>query len=151
MNIMHLSRAEYQTLSTTGTLTKAGTTYTFDPLNTEYVVPDKLYMHIMTGVVGTDDAYFDGTIKVIDKNPTPYLFNTYEHQNQATITNDILEKAVLVGGEVKSYGSTIYKGAFNILSNGRTEFMDENGYHSITIDYLSYLNSGMTDNVKELF
>lgn len=40
MNIMHLSRAEYQTLSTTGTLTKNGVTYTFDPINTEYVVPE---------------------------------------------------------------------------------------------------------------
>lgn len=42
MNIIHLSRAEYQTLSTTGTLTKAGVTYTFDPFNNTYVVPDGL-------------------------------------------------------------------------------------------------------------
>lgn len=37
--LLHLSRAEYTTLSTTGTLTKGGQTFTFDPLGTEYVVP----------------------------------------------------------------------------------------------------------------
>lgn len=37
--LLHLSRAEYATLSTTGTLTKGGQTFTFDPLGTEYVVP----------------------------------------------------------------------------------------------------------------
>lgn len=46
MNLIHLSRAEYITLSTTGTLTKAGVTYTFDPLNNEYIVPkEKLCKH----------------------------------------------------------------------------------------------------------
>lgn len=151
MNIMHLSRAEYQTLSTTGTLTKAGTTYTFDPINTEYVVPDHVYMHIMTGSVGADEFYFTGTIKVIDKNPTPYLFNTYEHQSQATITNEILEKAVLVGGEAYNQGTKVYSGAFNILSGGRVEFINNGSYVSAVVNFLSYENTSMTDRVVELF
>lgn len=151
MNIMHLSRAEYQTLSTTGTLTKAGTTYTFDPINTEYVVPDHAYMHIMVITCGSDDFYFDGTIKIINKNPTPYLLNTWEHQNQKNFTNEDLEKAVLVGGQVKSYSDVVYKGAYNILSGGRVEFMDENGYHSGVVDWNSFANSNGTDKVVELF
>lgn len=151
MNIMHLSRAEYQTLSTTGTLTKSGVTYTFDPLNNEYVVPDKTYMHIMTGSVGEDGFYFTGTIKVIDKNPTPYLFNTYEHQNQATITNDILEKAVLVGGEAYDQGTKVYSGAFNILQNGRVEFINNNQYVSAVVNFLSWENTSMNDRVVELY
>lgn len=42
----HLSRAEYTALSTNGTLTKDGKTYTFDPFGTEYVVQrEKLCEH----------------------------------------------------------------------------------------------------------
>ena len=38
--IMKLSQAEYTTLSTTGTLTKDGVTYTYSPSDTIYVTPD---------------------------------------------------------------------------------------------------------------
>ena len=38
--IMQLSTAEYKTLSTTGTLTKDGVTYTYSPSDTIYVTPN---------------------------------------------------------------------------------------------------------------
>lgn len=38
--IFKLSQAEYTTLSTTGTLTKDGVTYTYSPSDTIYVTPD---------------------------------------------------------------------------------------------------------------
>lgn len=38
--IFKLSQAEYTTLSTTGTLTKDGVTYTYSPTDTIYVTPD---------------------------------------------------------------------------------------------------------------
>ena len=40
--IMKLSQAEYTTLSTTGTLTKDGVTYTYSPSDTIYVTPDNM-------------------------------------------------------------------------------------------------------------
>lgn len=72
MNIMHLSRAEYKTLSTTGTLTKNGVTYTFDPINTEYVVPDGKFLHTVVGnleVSASNDP--SGTFWILNYSATP--------------------------------------------------------------------------------
>lgn len=57
----HLSRAEHTVISTTGTLTKDGKTYTFDPFGTEYVVPRlKLCKH--SGSIQAPSAIYNFSV-----------------------------------------------------------------------------------------
>lgn len=73
MNMIHLSRAEYNTLSTTGTLTKGGVTYTFDPLNNEYIVPvTKKYQHnIYLAKIDTSNSkVLIGSFQLVNTSPT---------------------------------------------------------------------------------
>jgi hypothetical protein len=57
--IMKLSQAEYTTLSTTGTLTKDGVTYTYSPTDTIYVTPDANSPLVFTNVSATFTANSD--------------------------------------------------------------------------------------------
>ena len=64
--IMKLSQAEYTTLSTTGTLTKDGVTYTYSPSDTIYVTPDNMSKRYVTitdnsTVVLADNTEYSGT------------------------------------------------------------------------------------------
>ena len=63
---MKLSQAEYTTLSTTGTLTKDGVTYTYSPSDTIYVTPDNMSKRYVTitdnsTVVLADNTEYSGT------------------------------------------------------------------------------------------
>ena len=87
MNMIHLSRAEYNTLSTIGTLTKGGVTYTFDPLNNEYIVPTTTkYLHNVTlHKSGADSYYVDASFQIVNDSPdaidtTVKLFNAIKGQ-----------------------------------------------------------------------
>ena len=73
MNMIHLSRAEYNTLSTIGTLTKGGVTYTFDPINNEYIVPTTTkYQHnIYLAKFDTSNSkVLVGSFQLINTSPT---------------------------------------------------------------------------------
>lgn len=88
MNLIHLSRAEYQTLSTTGTLTKAGVTYTFDPLNNEYIVPkQKLCKHY-------------GSLRTSTKT---YIFSALSTKETALTINDFKQNIEMFYGVGYAY------------------------------------------------
>ena len=59
--IMKLSTAEYTTLSTTGTLTKDGVTYTYSPSDTIYVTPDNMSKRYATITDNSTVALADNT------------------------------------------------------------------------------------------
>ena len=60
--IMKLSQAEYTTLSTTGTLTKDGVTYTYSPSDTIYVTPDAYSPLVFSNLsVASSDWVADST------------------------------------------------------------------------------------------
>lgn len=71
MNMIHLSRAEYNTLSTIGTLTKGGVTYTFDPINNEYIVPTTIkYLHnVILSKSGADYYAVRASFQIINDSP----------------------------------------------------------------------------------
>lgn len=56
-----LSQAEYITLSTTGTLTKDGVTYTYSPSDTIYVTPDNMSRKYATITDNSTVALADNT------------------------------------------------------------------------------------------
>lgn len=90
MNLVHLSKQEYNTLSTTGTLTKGGVTYTFDPLNNEYITPGGLYKHDCNVTVGPDSGYFTGQVTIINDSP-----------ETITINNNTMKQAISAFGVIK--------------------------------------------------
>lgn len=59
--IIKLSTAEYTTLSSTGTLTKDGVTYTFSPSDTIYVTPDNMSKQYATITDNSTVALADNT------------------------------------------------------------------------------------------
>lgn len=59
--IIKLSTAEYTTLSTTGTLTKDGVTYTYSPSDTIYVTPDNMSKRYATITDNSTVALADNT------------------------------------------------------------------------------------------
>jgi hypothetical protein len=59
--ILKLSQAEYTTLSTTGTLTKDGVTYTYSPSDTIYVTPDNMSKRYATITDNSTVALADNT------------------------------------------------------------------------------------------
>lgn len=146
MNIIHLSRAEYQTLSTTGTLTKSGVTYTFDPLNNEYVVPDSRFLHIVRLIVGGDAAYFDGWVKFI--SPQSEAFT------DSIVNATFMKKAVsAVGhigqsGVIQSYVIGIDKDA-KFICHEPIEYGSDNVFLTV-IDFTDHQNFTFSDSVVEL-
>lgn len=73
MNLIHLSRAEYNTLATQGTLTKGGVTYTFDPINNEYIVPTTTkYQHniYLAKFDTANSKVLVGSFQLINTSPT---------------------------------------------------------------------------------
>lgn len=84
----HLSRAEHTVISTTGTLTKDGKTYTFDPFGTEYVVPRlKLCKHYGS---------------LIDSNKT-YIFSALSTKETALTINDFKQNIEMSYGVGYAY------------------------------------------------
>lgn len=109
------------------------------------------YLHIIRGNIGADSTYFDGVIRIINNSPIPYLVNNWEHQSQATLTASEIAKCISIGGDVESMGTIIYKGAYNVTANGNTvQFLDEAGFHQMTIPWESYENSSIVDTVIQM-
>ena len=91
--IMKLSQAEYNTLSSTGTLTKDGVTYTYSPSDTIYVTPDasQNYINISTTehLVGTAfgvDLY-ERTFIVDRANDVNYNTSSHSYELPAEVNH----------------------------------------------------------------
>lgn len=107
MNFMHLSRQEYNTLSTTGTLIKNGVTYTFDPFNNEYITPGALYKHDCNVSVGPDNGYFTGQVTILNDSP-----------ETITINNETMKKAI---------------SAFGVIKDGPSDYVVEDGIIGVVV------------------
>lgn len=121
MNIIHLSRAEYKTLSTTGTLTKSGVTYIFDPLNNEYVVPDQKFLHTLRCFVGDDGGFFQGVIKIINKDATPIT----------QLSSDLVKTCVSASGAYLTGGS--YQGTIIAVRGNSCDMIDSGNGNLIIV------------------
>lgn len=141
---MHLSRAEYKTISTTGTLVKDGKTYTFDPIGTEYIVPDDRFLHVLRCTYNSlgDNEGLNGVVRVINDVATPYT--------ASTITIDVIKKyAVSASGVVIGQGTpkVIVSG---VDASGNLTGVDpfsQNSYASYYVNFSDTTSVTFTDTV----
>ena len=119
--IMKLSQAEYTTLSTTGTLTKDGVTYTYSPSDTIYVTPDSSIPLTFTNIsIATNDW--------VDNATTPdEHFEDYAYKATITgltgVTANLLATVIFYDKE-KDSGK--YSGNCDSGSNSVTIYSNDN-------------------------
>lgn len=143
--IVNCTQAQWNSLVSTGSAVIGGVTHTFDPINNQYQVEDIEFIHtLFCTAVGSDGAYFSGSIRIRNNVATPYtaltsaIVKTCESINGAVASTGTLTGTV-VG--VKGNGSTLFGSAI-------TEYVSY--VSTYTVDWTNQDNQIFTDEVVQL-
>ena len=142
--IMKLSQAEYTTLSTTGTLTKDGVTYTYSPNDTIYVTPNTnvTQAELTAGLATKADASTTYTKTEVDtalsgKANAPLTFSNLSVATTDWVADntysDLPYKAIIAcQGVTASDVADVYLAPASADLHAVADFCDE-GTNSVTI------------------